>query len=605
MTKQMRRFEQDLMAKLKARIPALEIEGMEFEYLLPVLTNTFSAFLDEYRNTDWFKEIAQEHLANGNKSPDISMALGEEPRIWVWKMHRGLRKVRLNELEKGVISYEEPITTNSYRKNEAINTADYNATIQYILDLLTLTKEPVVEGRDLFIFVHTKPQLSGANPTPPLFLEDLLEAVDQSDAPVRVVFTGFVGTIPEMDASFTSRLEFPFPDEDSIREIVASACFGVSDLEIDYSDPKKIPQALIDNLAGLSWRQLNMVAREVAVRMDTPEVAFSYALQAKVDAVKAIAPFANLLPTPAFPPPLIGLENPKKLTMKLKKVFDNPVTGVSPRSMILLVGPPGTGKSDFVKWMSYTLGVPVLQVQAGGVFDSLVGNTDKNQNALHKMAKAIGKLIYSVDEVEKQMTSHGSNSDGGHGLRYLSGELTFRQDVFNQGLPIIIVDTANLDELSNLPPEHYARYSRVFYVGNPSNKVLAEIFKAHLKHATGEEPDYNFLDLAKILNEGFTTDVKGLDGKKVKGKREAVGRDVAQVISDAQLSAAVRGENLPTYNELEDVISTMRSNMIALDKDGFVLAELADGNREDPPSNPLPQRIKPKGGGMTSLTNPN
>ena len=113
------------------------------------------------------------------------------------------------------------------------------------------------------------------------------------------------------------------------------------------------------------------------------------------------------------------------------------------------------------------------------------------------------------------------------------------------------------------------------------------------------------MDLAKILNEGFTTDVKGLDGKKVKGKREAVGRDVAQVISDAQLSAAVRGENLPTYNELEDVISTMRSNMIALDKDGFVLAELADGNREDPPSNPLPQRIKPKGGGMTSLTNPN
>ena len=418
---------------------------------------------------------------------------------------------------------------------------------------------------------------------PPLFLEELLTNLSTSEGPIRVIMTGAVGTLPELNASFISSMAFPFPDERSVRKGCARAIQAVAGLEkFKNIGPENVDQRLVDNMRGLSWRRLEIVAREVAIRMSDPEAAYAYALKAKMDALKSIAPHVTLIPAPIEEPRHIGLEHPKALIESVVHALDNPEIGVTPAVSILLAGPPGTGKSFLVEYIAWLTGAMIFRVDSGQEMDSLLGESEKRKADTHQLAKALGKIIYFTDEVEKMWTHQGARSDGGVGSRLLASELEFRQDVFNQRLPIIIVDTANLENLNTLPPAHYARYTHPFYVGFPSSDALGEIVKAHLMKIDPdmEEGDYKFDEITKALVAGFGS-VKNLKGKTISTDRKAVGRDVAQVLADAELAASAHGRKTPTQEEILASIERIRSSMISLDSEGQVLALRADDIKEE------------------------
>jgi len=398
-----------------------------------------------------------------------------------------------------------------------------------------------------------------------------------------------------MLANFASTLDFPYPDPNIIRDLLARNGY---DKHPDFAKPGDVPPQFVEAVAGLSWRPLATTAREIAVRLTDIGDAHAHAQAAKVAAVRSVAPFVKLEPASTEEPPMVGLDILKQWANETKLVFENPAAGVSAGGGYLLVGPPGTGKSAFIKYLSWLLGLPILWHNFGDMMNSLIGSSEERTERVHKMSRAMGAHIYAMDEVEKQSPALRSGStDGGVGARLLSKQLTFMQNTWDDGLPIIFIGTANMTNLGNLPPEFFNRFPMVGYVDYPSPTALAGIFGAHLD-LIGGNGNYDCDALAKALVGAMGARVKNLDGSTISAERRAVGRDVVQIIRAAQRKAAARGNNLPEQDELLTAIDEMRSNTVALDDKGHVLAKLAET-----PDKPAKARKKKSSSGLVTLDN--
>ena len=115
-----------------------------------------------------------------------------------------------------------------------------------------------------------------------------------------------------------------------------------------------------------------------------------------------MAPFARLVPTVSKEPPLVGFKRARELAEELKLVLARPELGASAGGGILLMGIPGNGKTQFIYWLSWALGLPVIFDNFSDRANSLIGESEKADRALKKMSWAMGPHLYVHDEVEKQ-----------------------------------------------------------------------------------------------------------------------------------------------------------------------------------------------------------
>ncbi|MBE0556679.1 MAG: ATP-binding protein [Proteobacteria bacterium] len=556
-TKQLQAFGEEVFSRFSSRAPALLVASDEVEYVLPVLREQYQRFFARYRKA---------YPLQGDSG-------AQHPRFWLWKMHKGLREVTL----EGVDGQERMTCGPAVDRipflegSPEINSQSLEHTLRYIHALLTDT-DIMTAGADLFVIAHPKIAL-GSLPGTSLWLEDVLAEMNHNPGPVRIVLTGLVGQLPPHIANFIPALEFPHPDEISVRGVLAEAA-GPN--HPAYARPEEIPSSMAAALAGLSWRPLATTAREVAVRLSSPEQALAHATQAKVATLRTMAPFARLVPTVVEEPPLVGFDRARELAAELKLVLSKPELGVSAGGGIFLMGIPGNGKTQFVYWLSWYLGVPVIFDNFGDRANSLIGESEKADRALKRMAWAMGPHLYMLDEVEKQTPNlKGSASDGGWGARQVAAMLQFQQEAASAGKPIVFVATANTTHLDNLPPEFYSRYPNRYYVGEMSRETLAQVYQAHLSRLGGNEA-YDCGALAGCLVEHMSRRVRDLTGKEVPATTVPVGRDIVQTIDAARRKAVVRDSSVPTQDELLAAIRELREGLLALDPQGIILARRVD-----------------------------
>jgi SpoVK/Ycf46/Vps4 family AAA+-type ATPase len=235
---------------------------------------------------------------------------------------------------------------------------------------------------------------------------------------------------------------------------------------------------------------------------------------------------------------------------QIKTVLEHPELGVSPGGGILLAGPPGTGKSSFVTWLSWYTRLPVMVFSFADMMKSLVGESENNLRRAILAANAMGAVILQLDEIEKQAPNlKGAASDGGLGSRILSMVLTWMQEAWDAGVPILFVGTANTTALNHLPPEFFSRFAAIYAVDEPDQETLSEIFQAHLARL-GPPDDYDPVELAERLTQ------------VTRAHRKPVGRDVVQVIRQAQGRAAVeRLEGVPNMDDLRAAIDSLREGL--------------------------------------------
>ena len=175
-----------------------------------------------------------------------------------------------------------------------------------------------------------------------------------------------------------------------------------------------------------------------------------------------------------------GLENLKAFCLRAMRRQSDATSGNRPRG-VLLLSPPGCGKSQFAKALGNETGRPTVILDIGNLLGSLVGQSESNVRAALKLADAMAPCVLFCDEIEKGLagaTSSGQ-TDSGVTARVFGSLLTWLNDHESD---VFFVGTCN--DASKLPPEfaRAERFDGVFFVDLPGRDQKDGIWGIYTRH---------------------------------------------------------------------------------------------------------------------------
>ncbi len=191
--------------------------------------------------------------------------------------------------------------------------------------------------------------------------------------------------------------------------------------------------------------------------------------------------------------------NLKNWLEKRGKLFSDAArkAGIKAPKGMLAVGIPGCGKTLVARAIAAAWNQPLVRLDAGKLFGSLVGESEANLRAALRTAEAVAPCVLLLDEIEKGFGNSGG-LDGGTSQRVFGALLTWMQDTRSK---IFVVGTAN--DINKLDPALIRRFNAVFAVDLPDYTSRAEILGIHLKRAGHALPKNALAELAQIC-KGFT-----------------------------------------------------------------------------------------------------
>ncbi|MBI4663162.1 MAG: AAA family ATPase [Verrucomicrobia bacterium] len=162
-----------------------------------------------------------------------------------------------------------------------------------------------------------------------------------------------------------------------------------------------------------------------------------------------------------------------------------------------LIGIPGTGKSLTAKMIGGLWRLPLLRLDVGALFGSLVGESEENARRALRLAETVAPCVVWIDEMEKALSQGGL--DGGTSQRVFGTILTWMAE---KTVPCFVVATAN--DISRLPPEllRKGRFDEVFFLDLPTLAERQEIFTVHLAKRKRLPQDFDLERLARE-SEGY------------------------------------------------------------------------------------------------------
>ncbi len=194
---------------------------------------------------------------------------------------------------------------------------------------------------------------------------------------------------------------------------------------------------------------------------------------------------------------------------------------------IALLGIPGTGKSLTAKMIGGMWHLPLLRLDVGALFGSLVGESEERARRALRLAETVAPCVVWIDEMEKAL-SHGG-LDSGTSTRVFGTILTWMQE---KTAPCFVVATAN--DISSLPPEllRKGRFDEIFFLDLPTQEEREAIFAVHLRKRKRLPQDFD-LHLLAQQSAGY------------------VGAEIEQAIIDAMYVGFDAGRDITTQDILE------------------------------------------------------
>ena len=146
---------------------------------------------------------------------------------------------------------------------------------------------------------------------------------------------------------------------------------------------------------------------------------------------------------------------------------------------VLLLGPPGSGKSAFCKALGAETGRPTLVLDVGALLGSLVGQSEGNIRRALRLVDAMAPCVVMLDEVEKALAGVASSgqTDSGVAARMFASFLTWLNDHESDAF---VVCTAN--DVTKLPPEfaRAERFDGTFFLDLPGAREKEVIWRMYL-----------------------------------------------------------------------------------------------------------------------------
>jgi hypothetical protein len=144
---------------------------------------------------------------------------------------------------------------------------------------------------------------------------------------------------------------------------------------------------------------------------------------------------------------------------------------------VLLLSPPGCGKSQFAKALGNEVGRPTLTLDVGALLGSLVGQSEQNIRQALRIADAMAPAVLYCDELEKALSGVNGTGDSGVSARLFGTLLTWLNDHESD---VFFVGTCN--DISRLPPEfaRAERFDGLFMIDLPGPKEKQAIWRMYL-----------------------------------------------------------------------------------------------------------------------------
>jgi AAA+ superfamily predicted ATPase len=249
-----------------------------------------------------------------------------------------------------------------------------------------------------------------------------------------------------------------------------------------------------------------------------------------------------------------GLENLKRDLFEKRNLFSKAAReyGLPTPRPLLTVGQAGTGKSLTATACGSVFGVPLLRLEAGRLFGSLVGQSEENWRRAFETAKAIVPCVAWVDEIDGLFSGGQSSAktDGGTTNRVIKAIL---QDLQFNSDGIFFVFTAN--DIDGLPDPLIDRCD-VWSVDLPTQSEREAIIKIHIAKRKRDPKSFSVPMIAKML-DGFS----GRQIEQVWLKAMTIAFNDSSREPDNDDFANAANEFVPTSVTMKDQIEARRARL--------------------------------------------
>ena len=235
-----------------------------------------------------------------------------------------------------------------------------------------------------------------------------------------------------------------------------------------------------------------------------------------------------------------GLDEEKEELSEIVDFLKNPAKFVKLGARIpkgvLLVGPPGTGKTYLSKSVSGEAGVPFFSISGSDFVEMFVGVGASRVRDLFDQAKKNAPCIIFVDEIDAVGRRRGAGLGGGNDEREQTlNQLLVEMDGFSGNEGIIIIAATNRPDILDPALMRPGRFDRQVHVGLPDVKAREEILKIHVrKKPLAEDVD---LEIVAKRTPGFTP------------------ADLENAMNEAALLTARHNQSVITMDIIEEAIT--------------------------------------------------
>jgi cell division protease FtsH len=242
------------------------------------------------------------------------------------------------------------------------------------------------------------------------------------------------------------------------------------------------------------------------------------------------------------------LKEPKKFTKMGAKV---------PKG-VLLVGPPGCGKTLMAKAISGEAKVPFFSVSGSEFVEMFVGVGASRVRDLFSQAKKFAPALIFVDEIDAVGRQRGAGLGGGHDEREQTlNQLLVEMDGFDPHVGIIIIAATNRPDVLDPALLRPGRFDRQIVVDMPNSTEREEILRIHAKNKP-MTPEVNLTIIAR-RTAGFT------------------GADLENLLNEAAILATRRSKQSIDMNDIESSIDRIiagpeKKSRVVNDKEKRIIA---------------------------------
>ena len=260
-----------------------------------------------------------------------------------------------------------------------------------------------------------------------------------------------------------------------------------------------------------------------------------------------------------------GEDEAKENLSEIVEYLHNPARykeiGASMPKGILLVGPPGTGKTMLAKAVAGEANVPFFSMSGSEFVEMFVGMGASKVRDLFQQAKEKAPCIVFIDEIDAIGKKRDGQIGGNDEREQTLNQLLTEMDGFEDNTGVIILAATNRPESLDPALLRPGRFDRRVPVELPDLKGREDILKVHAKKIkVGDNVDYN-VDYNKVA-------------RMASG---ASGAELANIVNEAALRAVRDNRKFVTQEDLEESIEVViagyqKKNAILTDKEKRIVA---------------------------------